>query len=108
MWPDDDNPDWWPPHVQAILAAIGQAMGDKRLHPETLKAVPNGLGSILSGHQVIIEHFPGRVFGRRKGRYQITVEGPAFAGKWGFRSGHLEKLSRAVAKGATPKFKRDQ
>ena len=98
MWPGDDNPDWWPPHVRAILAAIGRAMGDGRLYPETLKSIPSGFGSILSDHQVIIEHVSGKELDSRKGQYRITVEGPAFAGQWGFRSGHLEKLSRAAAK----------
>jgi hypothetical protein len=108
MWHGDDNPAWWPPHVQAILAAIGQAMGDKRLYPETLKSIPSAFGSILSGHQVIIEHISGKELGHRKGRYRITVEGPVFAGGWGFRSGDLEKLARAAAKGATLNFKREQ
>src|SRR5580704_7383244 len=97
MWPGDDNPEWWPPHVQAILAAIGQAMGDKRLHPDTLKSIPSGFGSILRDHQVIVEHLSMKEFGSRKNRYRITVEGPVFGGQWGFRSGDLEKLSRAAA-----------
>jgi hypothetical protein len=92
-----DDPDWWPPHVRAIFAAIGKAMGDKRLHPDTLKSISRASGSILSGHQVIVEHVPGKDIGRRKGRYQITVEGPAFGGRWHFWSGKLEKLSRAAA-----------
>jgi hypothetical protein len=108
MWHGDDNPAWWPPHVQAILVAIGQAMGDKRLYPKTLKSIPSAFGSILSGHQVIIEHISGKELGHRKGRYRITVEGPVFAGGWGFRSGDLEKLARAAAKGATLNCKRDQ
>jgi hypothetical protein len=98
MWPGDESLDWWPPHVQVILAAIGQAMGGKRLHPETLRSVPSRFGGILSGHQVTIEHISAKELGRRrKGRYQITVEGPVFGGQWGFRSGELERLSRAAA-----------
>jgi hypothetical protein len=97
-WMDgSDDPGWWPPHVQAIFTAIGEAMGDKRLHPETLNSVSSTFGSILSGHQVIIEHVPARDVGGRKGRYRITVEGPAFGGRWQFWSGKLEKLSRAAA-----------
>ena len=82
-------------------------MGDKRLHPDTLKLIPGAFGSILSDHQVIVEHISASELGRRrKGRYRITIVGPAFGGQWGFRSGHLEKLSRAAAKSVTSKMQK--
>jgi hypothetical protein len=81
-----------------IFAAIGHAMGDKRLHPETLNSIPTHEGAILAGHRVIFEHVSAEALGRRrKGQYQITVEGPAFAGRWCFLSGKLERLSRRAA-----------
>jgi hypothetical protein len=95
---DSENSNWWPPHVQAIFASIGHAMGEKRLHPDTLKNLPSGFGSILPGHQVTVRHVPAIEFGRRrKGQYHITVEGPALAGGWRFYSGKLERLSRLAA-----------
>jgi hypothetical protein len=91
----DESLDWWPPHVQAIFAAIGQAMGEKRLHPDTLTMIPSGVESVLPGHQVTVEHVSAKDLGRRKtGQYRIRVEGPALAGGWRFYPGKLERLSR--------------
>lgn len=94
---DDDDLQWWPGHVQAMFAAIGRAMGDKRLRPETLRSIPSAFGSILPGHQVTVSHISGKALGRRKGHYELLVEGPAFAGRWRFVSGKLERLSRFAA-----------
>jgi hypothetical protein len=90
---NSQNLDWWPSHVRTIFAAIGRAMGEKRLTPETLLSVPSGFGSILDGHEVSVKHVSGKSLGRRKGYYQIDVEGPRFAGQWKLSSGELEKLS---------------
>jgi hypothetical protein len=92
-----EDPAWWPPHVRAIFAAIGRATGGKRLYPETLKAIPQEFGGILSDHQVTIKHIGGKELGQRKGAYTIEVTGPAYAGRWKFRSGELEQLSKAAA-----------
>lgn len=91
----DDQLDWWPPHVQALFGAVGQAMSDGRLHPRTLEALPKGFGSILPSHDVQIFHVAAKELGRRrKGQYRVEVRGPAFAGRWHFSSGKLERLSR--------------
>src|SRR5579871_6533918 len=101
-WEGDDRLDWWPPHVQALFAAVGRAMGRGRLHPDTLEALPNGFGAILPGHQVEIVHVAAREFGRRrKGQYRIIVRGPVLGGGWHFSSGKLERLSRLAAQEAT-------
>ncbi|RVO45329.1 hypothetical protein CN090_27745, partial [Sinorhizobium meliloti] len=34
--------------------------------------------------------------GRRKGFYQITIEGPRFSGTWNFFSGELEDLVSSI------------
>jgi hypothetical protein len=95
---NEDDLNWWPPHVQITFAAIGRAMDGKRLYPHTLRSIPNAFGSILPGHQVTISHVSGTELGRRKGYYAILVEGPAFGGRWMFFSGRLERLAKAAAK----------
>jgi hypothetical protein len=95
---EDDSLDWWPPHAQALFAAVGRATGEGRLHPHTLEALPKEFGSILPGHQVEVSHISAQELGRRrKGRYRIIVHGPAFGGGWAFASGKLERLSRLAA-----------
>jgi hypothetical protein len=99
---EDDSLDWWPSNVQALFAAVGRAIGEGRLHPTTLEALPKGFGSILPGHQMKISHIPAKELGRRrKGQYRILVSGPAFGGGWHFSSGKLERLSRLAAHKAT-------
>jgi len=98
---DDDDFQWWPDHVQATFTVIGRAMGGKRLSPETLHSVPSTFGSVLPGHQVAISHVSGKELGRRKGHYRLLVDGPAFAGRWKFSSGKLERLSRSAQKPVT-------
>jgi hypothetical protein len=102
---DDENLEWWPLHVQVILAAIGRAMGEQRLRPEHLLLLPGDLGSILPGHRVTVRHVSGKELGRRKGHYVVVVGGPVYAGNWRFLSGKLEKLARAASKQPLPKLK---
>lgn len=83
--------------MQKMFLAIGKAMDGKRLHPDVLKRLPQGFGSILPENQVTVRHVSGKELGRRKGHYIITVDGPQ-GGKWMFHSGDLEKLSRAAAR----------
>src|SRR5690348_9793728 len=88
-----DDLGWWPEHARAVFAAIGRAMGHKRLVPETLRLVPNAFGGILPDHLVGVIHVSGKLMGRRKGHYLFEIEGPVFAGRWGpFPSGKLENL----------------
>jgi hypothetical protein len=95
---EDENLGWWPPHVQAIFAAVGRVMGERRLRPDTIEALTKEFGSILPDHQVEISHSSAKELGRRrKGRYRIMVTGPAFGGAWYFSSGKLERLSRLAA-----------
>jgi hypothetical protein len=92
---EDDDLGRWPPHVQTIFAAIGRALGERRLTPETLEAIPKEFGAILPAHLVAIFHVPARDLGRRrKGQYRVRVDGPIFGGGWHFSSGKLERLSR--------------
>ncbi len=94
----EEDFQWWPAHVQTVFTAIGQAMGEKRLNPQTLRSVPSAVGGILPGHQVTIRHVSGKELGRRKGHYLLIIDGPIFAGSWRFFSGNLETLSRSAAK----------
>lgn len=86
----------WPEHVQQVLLVVGRAMCSGRLHPENLIALPVGLGAIVPDHIVTITHVRGSALGRRKGRYQIEIEGPRCSGRWTFSSGQLERLARAA------------
>jgi hypothetical protein len=85
---NEDDPEYWPTQLQEIFAAIGAAMGDKRLTPETLKSVH------MPSDEFAISHVRGDEVGRKHGHYKISMTG----GQWAFQSGRLEKLSRAAAK----------
>ncbi|HEY7297138.1 MAG TPA: hypothetical protein VH684_04300 [Xanthobacteraceae bacterium] len=102
---EDENLEWWPLHVQVIVAAIGAATGEQRLRPEHLRLLPSGFGRILPGHEVTFRHVSGKELGTRKGHYLVLVDGPVYAGSWRFQSGKLEKLARAAAKKSVPKLK---
>jgi hypothetical protein len=92
-----ENLDWWPSHVQAVLTAVGQAMAGKRLSPDILRHLSEGSDSILPKHLVRLVHLSGKEVDRRKGHYELHIEGPAYAGRWLFTSGQLEKLGRSAA-----------
>jgi hypothetical protein len=49
---NDDDPEYWPSKLRAVFAAVGAAMGEKRLTPETLKSVH------LADDQFSISHIP--------------------------------------------------
>ncbi len=83
----------WPDHVVSVFAAVAAVMRSNRLYPEDLARLPSGMGSIVPGHSVLVEHVPGRTLGSRKGRYQITINGPRLNGRWTFSSGELEWLA---------------
>jgi hypothetical protein len=84
-----DDVEWWPTQLQAVFAAIGAAMGGKRLTPETLQSVQ------LPDNRFSVGHVSGNEIGRRKGYYLITIKG----GQWKFTSGRLERLCRSAARG---------
>jgi hypothetical protein len=84
---NDDDPEYWPSQLRAVFTAVGNAMGEERLTPETLK-------SVQLADQFSIAHIPGSEVGRRKGYYLISTDGA----RWKFLSGKLQKLSRAAAK----------
>jgi hypothetical protein len=83
--------------LQSVFAAVGKAVGKKRLGPETLHSVATGHGCIVADHQVSISHVSGKEAGYKRGHYVIFVAGPRVDGRWRFGSGELEKLSKAAA-----------
>jgi len=85
---DENDPEYWPTQLQEIFAAIGAAIGERRLTPETLKSVH------LLNDEFTISHVSRREAGWKRGHYKISIAG----GQWRFQSGRLEKLSRAAAK----------
>lgn len=87
---DDTDPSYWPTQLQEIFAAVGRAMNDKRLTPETLELVR------MPNDQFTISHVARNDLSRKSGYYQISTHG----GRWIFRSGKLEKLCRAAARAA--------
>jgi hypothetical protein len=86
---NDDDPEYWASQLRAVFAAVGNAMGERRLTPETLKSVR------LADDQFSISHVPGTDIGSRKGYYLISTDG----GRWKFLSGKLQRLARAASKG---------
>ena len=63
-------------HVTSVFVAIGSVMRSDRLYPEDLLKLSNDVSAIVPGHKVLVEHRPGHIGGRRKGKYLITIEGP--------------------------------
>ncbi len=93
LYPGSENLEWWPNHVQTAFANLGRVLGHAQLNPEILERVSR---DGLPNHKIIFEHKPGKELGARKGMYTLVISGPAFAGKWSFLSGLLEKLARAA------------
>jgi hypothetical protein len=87
---DDTDPKYWPTQLQEIFAAVGRAMDEKRLTPETLNLVQ------MPNDQFTISHVARNDFSRKTGHCQISTYG----GRWTFRSGKLERLCRAAARAA--------
>jgi hypothetical protein len=85
---DETDPEYWPTQLQEIFAAVGVAMGDRRLTRDTLKSVR------LPNDEFAICHVSAEKAGRKRGHYRISMAG----GQWTFRSGALGKLSRQAAK----------
>jgi hypothetical protein len=86
----------WPEHLHPVFAAIGAAMGEKRLHPDLLKHIPMRVGDIIPEHLVVVRHLSGAEAGHAGNRYEISIEGQQYIGGWAFRSGELERLARAA------------
>jgi hypothetical protein len=89
-----ENLDYWPEHVRHVFAAVGKAMGGKRLAPGTLALVPSAHGSIVPDHLVTVGHVTGKEAGHRRGHFILAITGPRIDGRWSFRSGQLETLAR--------------
>jgi len=85
---DETDPEYWPTQLQGIFAAIGVALGERRLTPDTLRSVR------LPNDEFTICHVSAEEAGWKRGHYRISMAG----GEWKFRSGTLEKLSRAAVK----------
>jgi hypothetical protein len=92
--PEAERLDWWPSHVRRAFANLGRALGSAQLNPVILARVSS---EGLPGHQIRFGHLSGKVLGGRKGMYTLEITGPAYAGKWSFPSGLLEKLARDAA-----------
>jgi hypothetical protein len=91
---DETDPEYWPTQLREIFAAIGAAMVDTRLTPDTLKSVR------LPNDEFTICHVSAEEAGWKRGHYRISMAG----GQWTFRPGILEKLSReAVKRYSTPR-----
>jgi hypothetical protein len=100
---DRDRIEYWPAYLQSVFAAIGRAMGERKLTPAVVQALPSGRSAIVAGHQVSVAHSPGRRAGPRTGHYVITVTGGQINVCWRFRAFELEKLSRHVDRAVGPK-----
>ncbi|MCA1365963.1 hypothetical protein I6F15_00905 [Bradyrhizobium sp. BRP14] len=88
--------DWKSTQVHPVLIALGKELNGRRLHPTLIRAFESR-SDIIADHVSSIRHIPGEAHGRRKGFYQITIEGPRFSGTWNFFSGELEDLVSSIA-----------
>ena len=95
LYPDSENLEWWPSHVQKAFRALGDVLGPAQLKPEDLELVNQ---NAIPDHRVMFRHASGRSRGVRKGAYSLTIAGPLYAGEWHFPSGLLEKLARKALK----------
>lgn len=87
--------DWKFTQVHPVLIALGRELGGQRLHPSLLRGFESRT-DIIADHVSSIRHIRGEDLGRRKGFYQITIEGPRFSGTWNFFSGELEDLVNSI------------
>ncbi|RVP15560.1 hypothetical protein CN085_10730 [Sinorhizobium meliloti] len=87
--------DWESTQVHQVLIVLGKELNGRRLHPTLLRGFESRT-DIIADHITIIRHIPGEQLGRRKGFYQITIEGPRVSGTWNFFSGELEDLANSI------------
>ncbi|MBA9034941.1 hypothetical protein [Rhizobium leguminosarum] len=88
--------DWRATPIFDILVHIGKTLGTRRLHPTILNELGDGI-NVIPNHKATLTHVSGKVLGRRKGYYEICVEGPNISGRWKFTSGDLELISSELA-----------
>jgi hypothetical protein len=81
-----------------VFALVGKSMGERRIAPDVLSAIPDACGSVVAGHRVNVTYVSGKRAGPRTGHYVVTIAGNRINARWRFRSSELEKLSRSVAK----------
>ena len=82
----------WPKDLVSIFAALGAAMGPRRLSPELVFETANVWGRAVEGHEVTITHL------RHSHCYSIHLDGDRWKLRsWEIRSGALEKLCRMAA-----------
>jgi hypothetical protein len=87
---------YWPDYLQCVFAAVGTAMGDRRLVPEMLASIPPDRGRVVAGHWLDIRYVTGKRAGPRIGHYILTLQGPRIDACWRFRPIELEHLARSV------------
>jgi len=91
--------DWSSTPIYPILQALGRAIEERQLYPETLAQIPQGY-DVWPNHFVSLYHRSGHDLGQRKGKYVIEIVGPVYAGLWSFQSGQLEILARSTIEGS--------
>lgn len=79
-----------------MLIALGRELNGRRLDPTLIRAFESR-SDIIADHVSSIRHIPGEEQGRRKGFYQLKIEGPRLNGTWNFFSGELEDLANSIA-----------
>jgi hypothetical protein len=95
---DRTHVEYWPAHLQSVFAMVGRSLGEKRLTPDIVGALPAACGAIVAGHQVCVSHVPGKRAGPRTGHYVVAITGPRINARVRLRPFELEKLSRSVAR----------
>jgi hypothetical protein len=84
---------WRASPVHHVFVLLGTLLAGRRLHPGIAADIGPYLDGAIPDHVVTIRHISGKTIGRRKGYYEIQIEGPKLSGGWYFSSGQLEKLA---------------
>ena len=87
--------DFWPEHVQLLLAAAAEGLGTRPLTPGCVEAMSR---SPFPGHEVTWFYFDAEEIEQDEGVYGMEVVGGRFGGRWDFRQELLETLLAAARK----------
>jgi hypothetical protein len=87
---DETDPEYWPTQLREIFAAIGAAMVDTRLTPDTLRSVR------LPNDEFTICHVSAEEAGWKRGHYRISMAGGQWTSDQGYWRNFRAKLSKDI------------
>lgn len=87
--------DWWPQHVQVVLAEFARLLGTRPLSPEIVDDI---VCNALPDHEVNWSYIPAEELEEPEGVYALEIIGNPYGGNWEFREEHLDALVGAAAR----------